>query len=135
LSVFQIMLWGVWMVHQLNDIPEEVKVQRYLDNMIARVNEIQECKYQSSVLVLRTVPVMIWGERLVILFNDVIKNISRDMNIGILDFDLMLWGLDRNMEREPTLFLDNMHQRKEFSTKFAAHVLDIGKEMCKHGAG
>jgi hypothetical protein len=135
LIVFQIMLWDVWMVRQLNDIPEEVKVQRYRDNMIARVNEIQECKDQSSVLVLRTVPVMIWGERLVVLFNDVLKNISRDMNIGIIDYDLMLWGLDRNMEREPTLFCDKMHPRKEFSTTFAAHVLDIGKEMCKHGTG
>ena len=50
---------------------EETKVQRYRDNIIARVQDIQRCKHECSTLMLHTVPAMLWAHQLVVKFNDV----------------------------------------------------------------
>jgi hypothetical protein len=102
--------------------------------MIARVQEIQNCKNRSSSLLLRTAPSMKWGQRLVGLFNNVLKNISKEMGIGIVDYDDLLWGMERSVSREPKLFRDETHPRKEFSAKFAWHLLSIGGDICKRSA-
>jgi hypothetical protein len=131
LIVFQIMLWDIYIFHRIQNITEAVKAQTYRNNIIARVKEIQSCKNSSSLLVLRTVPAMQWGRRLVVMFNEELKSISKEMGIGILDYDAMLWGMDRQNSRERALFRDVMHPRKEFSAKFASHLLDIGGDICK----
>jgi hypothetical protein len=130
LIVFQIMIWDLYLLRKIN-VTKDVKLQKYRENMMARVKEIQRCKDPSSTLVLRTVPAMRWGAELVFLFNDELRNISRDMEIGILDYDAMLWGFDRNVSRERTLFRDSMHPRQEFGAKFALHLLKLGDEICK----
>ncbi len=129
--VFQILLWDIYVYHDFQNVPDEVQVLRYRDNMIARVKEIQRCKNQRSVLVLRTVPAMLFAQRPVALLNRVLKNVSRDMGIGIVDYDAMLWGLDRSMSRDPALFRDWLHPRKEFSAEFASHLMKIGDHVCQ----
>jgi hypothetical protein len=134
LIVFHIVLWDVHILRKQKYPPEQVKVQRFRNNMIARVQEIQSCKNRSSILMLRTAPAMRWGQSLVVLFNDVLKNISKEMGIGIIDYDDLLWGMDRSESREPKLFRDQTHPRKEFSAKFARHLLSIGGDICKRSA-
>jgi hypothetical protein len=134
LIVFQIMLWDIYVLHEMHHVPEQVKVQKYRDNMIARVKEIQRCKNRRSALVLRTAPAMLWGKRLIVLFNEVIRSIATDMGIGIVDYDAMVWGMDRSASREKTLFRDHTHPRIEISTRFASHLLRLGAALCKRGA-
>ena len=115
-------------------IAEKVKAQRYRENMIARVKELQSCKNSSSTLFLRTVPKISWGGTVVVLFNNVLKNISREMGISFVDYDTMVWGADRNFSRQPTLFRDATHPSKHFSAKLASHLLRIGNDICNRSA-
>jgi hypothetical protein len=135
LIVFQIMLWDISVLLKTR-LPVQAKVQRYRDNIIARVKEIQLCKNRSSTLMLRTVPAVAWAwaENLGSLFNGVLRNVSREMGIAIQDYDTMLWGTDRNFSRHDALFRDTTHPRKELSIKFASHLLDVAGDLCTRSA-
>jgi hypothetical protein len=129
LIAFQVLLWDVYIYARI-PVADNVKAQRYKESMFARVKDIQACKHKLSTLMLRTVPAMLWNNNLVVLFNGVMKSIARDLGIRILDYDSMLWGMDRNMTREQTLFRDQMHPRREFNSIFASHLISIGNDHC-----
>jgi hypothetical protein len=133
LIVFQIMLWDITVFKKIR-IAVEVKAQRYRENMIARVKDLQSCKNLSSTIMLRTVPAMLWGGSTNVVFNNVLRNLSREMGIGMVDYDAMVWGADRNFSRQPTLFRDATHPSKRFSAKLAARLLSIGNDVCNRSA-
>jgi hypothetical protein len=123
---YQSMLWDIMVFYENNTLDHDDAVRIYTHNILARIEDVKRCKPSSSKIVLRTIPWHPFGGVLVQKFNNVIRMISQEHKIVLVDFDEHLWGWREHNEQNAGLILrDIMHPSVQYSILLGKQYLKL----------
>jgi hypothetical protein len=124
--VFQIVAWDLSRLMRDRALSDPTKLAEYRDNMAARVREILALKPNATTLLLRTAPASNFAKGLMHAYNAVLRNLSREMGVGLVDFDRMLWAAPAGRAVAiGDLFKDNVHPHRRFLARFGEHLIEL----------
>lgn len=135
LIIFQIVAWDLSRLMADRALSDPAKQAQYRDNMLARARELLVLKDNSTTLLLRTAPASNFAQGLMREYNAILRNISRELGVGLVDFDRMLWAPPASGTRAvtvPDLFKDNVHPHRRFLARFGEHLMRLGQIAACH---
>ena len=133
LIVYQSLLWDIfWAVKSptLSRLTREAQAELYRDMLTSRLKEIMLLKDKSTALFMRTTPRTRRQTHTTVVFNQVIREVSRDLKLKLVDYDKMVWGSNRSLARLPQLFRDPVHPNKEMTKMLVSTLIEMAKSMC-----
>ena len=131
--MYQSLLWDIfWAVKSptLSRLTREAQAELYRDMLTSRLKEIMLLKDKSTALFMRTTPRTRRQTHTTVVFNQVIREVSRDLKLKLVDYDKMVWGSNRSLARLPQLFRDPVHPNKEMTKMLVSTLIDMAKSMC-----
>lgn len=128
--VFQIVFWDACTMSRW---PAELQAAIYRRNIVSRLHDIVACKEPATALYLRTALMPEWKRRSVALYNSILRNISKEMRVPLIDFDSAVRG--PGGRTDPGLFRDATHPRRDLTAKLGADLLAVGGRICAAAPG
>ena len=133
--VFQIVAWDLSRLMADRALSDPTKQTQYHENMIARVREVLHLKGNATSLLLRTAPASKFANGLMRNYNSILRGISSEMGVGLVDFDQMLWGPGNRTVALKELFKDNVHPHSHFLRRFGEHLMRRAQSACRQPPG
>ena len=118
--VFHVSLWDISNMDKAAVIGDHPFIAQYKGRLVARLEDIDQCKPANTRVALRTAPHMAWGGNAMLSLNTVIREVAQERKLPLLDYDLAAWGLGTS---EAELFRDANHPNVRVSTAFANSIV------------
>ena len=132
--VFQAMMWDLLSFMKQEWLSDDSKVAVFRSSFLARIRDINRCRGHGTELVLRTVPKSRWAPNLAIALNWVIRNVSAELGLRLLDWDAEIRGWYLPKDPEGFIFRDAFHPTPNSCTIFAAEILALANRFCSTGS-
>ena len=118
--VFHVSIWDIFHVDKAAVTGDHPFVAQYKGQLVARLADVDRCKPANTRVALRTGPHMAWGGNAQVALNAVIREVSHERKLPLLDYDLAAWGLGAS---EAELFKDDKHPNQRVSAAFANSII------------